>query len=101
MVSDLQPTKYVADDEGNPQLLMRCQAPPTLHLKVGSRVILIRNLNNKLVNETLGTVAALNKYSVDVAFEGQNGTSTVTPMLFTVFDKQQWKNVASRRQLPL
>ena len=47
---------YRSADEGDPNLLHNCQAPRTLSLKVGSPVILIRNIDDIFVNGLKGEV---------------------------------------------
>ncbi|MBS94873.1 MAG: hypothetical protein CL799_10575 [Chromatiales bacterium] len=69
-----QPRRYEAIDTGDPQVrdkvLANMMSPKTLDLKIGAQVMLIKNLNETLVNGTLGKVIA---FSDEKAFEMQDG----------------------------
>lgn len=69
-----QSRRFDAMDSGDPQvrdkLLQNMMSPKTLDLKVGAQVMLIKNLNETLVNGTLGKVIA---FSDEKAFEMEDG----------------------------
>lgn len=77
-----------------------CKAPRTLELKVGCRVMLVKNQNIKagLVNGSCGTVSALTKNSITVRFD--NGVEVnITPETFEYIKENKPK--IKRRQYPL
>lgn len=105
-------------------ILKSCPAPKKLFIKVGARVMCLKNISDNLVNGTLGTVEAvapcydehnvLHHVNVDVLFDGQLGEepfkhrfSTHIPgepaepqNLFTITGQDQRK-LAQRIQIPL
>lgn len=77
-----------------------CKAPRLLELKVGCRVMLVKNQNIKagLVNGSCGTVSNLTKNSITVLFD--NGVEiNVTPENFEYIKENRPK--VRRRQFPL
>ncbi|EEQ31138.1 DNA repair and recombination protein pif1 [Microsporum canis CBS 113480] len=48
----------IKDEQIRAKLLSNCMAPPTIHLKKGAQVMLIKNKDETLVNGSLGTVIA-------------------------------------------
>ncbi|CAC5392775.1 PIF1 [Mytilus coruscus] len=93
---------YKANDVGSDFYLRKFLAPKNLGLKVGCRVMLVRNLSDILVNGLCGTVNQLNS-SVDVKFIISNTLSTVTlkSVLFTTYDPADNVFLAKRTQIPL
>ena len=52
-----RPHTFTALDSGtSPHLLERCPAPAKLHVCIGARVMCLRNINEHLVNGSMGTV---------------------------------------------
>ncbi|CAC5387708.1 PIF1 [Mytilus coruscus] len=94
---------YKANDVGSDFYLRKFLAPKNLGLKVGCRVMLVRNLSDTLVNGLCGTVNQLNSDSVDVKFIISNKLSTVTlkPVVFTTYDPADKVFLAKRTQIPL
>jgi ATP-dependent DNA helicase PIF1 len=48
----------IQDVQTRDRLLANCMAPPTIHLKKGAQVMLIKNMDDTLVNGSLGKVVA-------------------------------------------
>ena len=94
---------YRATDEGSEYYLRKFLAPKNLGLKVGCKVMLVRNLSDTLVNGLCGIVCQLNNVSVDVKFEINYKFVTVTlkPVVFTTYDPVEKIFVAKRTQIPL
>ncbi|CAG2226885.1 PIF1 [Mytilus edulis] len=94
---------YVSQDEGSQHYLSKFLAPKNLGLKLGCPVMLIKNLNDILVNGLCGTVTKLNTDSVEVKFTLEHKTLTVTiaKEVFTTFDPVDKIVLAKRVQLPL
>jgi len=109
-------------------LLAHCPAPKLLLLKVGARVVCLRNLNNGIFNGSLGTVVSIepsthtpdgrvSTVSIRVCFDGVFGHPPVThtfttiesgantaaeiPVTWTFPIGQMKKKVAQRVQIPL
>ncbi|CAG2187271.1 unnamed protein product [Mytilus edulis] len=94
---------YVSQDEGSQHYLSKFLEPKNLGLKLGCPVMLIKNLNDILVNGLCGTVTKLNTDSVEVKFTLEHKTLTVTiaKEVFTTFDPVDKIVLAKRVQLPL
>ncbi|KAK6178390.1 hypothetical protein SNE40_013185 [Patella caerulea] len=94
---------YTAVDEGAHPYLNKFLAPKKLGLKVGCRVMLVKNVNDVLVNDLRGTVVELNNESVDIEFvlEKKHITCNISATIFTIFDPVDKAVVAKRVQLPL
>ncbi|XP_021349151.1 uncharacterized protein LOC110447633 [Mizuhopecten yessoensis] len=93
--------EYCAEDTGQERYLSRLLAPKVLWLKVGSPVILLRNLTNKLCNGLSGTIVSLETDGPVVNFPTVNETMKIPKMTFTVFSPQHQSNLAERFQVPL
>ncbi|CAG2187273.1 PIF1 [Mytilus edulis] len=94
---------YASPDEGSQHYLSKFLAPKNLGLKLGCPVMLIKSLNDILVNGLCGTVTKLNTDSVEVKFTLEHKTLTVTiaKEVFTTFDPVDKIVLAKRVQLPL
>ncbi|XP_048258237.1 uncharacterized protein LOC125383642 [Haliotis rufescens] len=90
---------YRALDSGETLLLQRCQAKKNLQLKVGAPVILIRNVKHSLVNGSKGTVLSFTDKGPVVDFDGL--CVLVEPLNFEIYDSNQKKVRANRKQIPL
>ena len=97
---------YEAADEGDfwaVQFLQNnCIAPTQLDLKVGARVMLLKNHpKEQLVNGSIGVVTRMEDAAVSVAFRSRGETQTVK------LEPEEWSYVArgrseaSRMQIPL
>lgn len=71
--------KFLAEDGGTitektyrDRLLSNCMAPPTIELKVGAQVMLIKNMDESLVNGSLGRV---------VAFSSEKGWAEIDSLI--------------------
>lgn len=67
--------KFHATDSGDKRLLKQCVAPPTLTLKTGAQVMIIRNMSSTIVNGSVGTVTG---------FEFHDDTRTISPIVSVV-----------------
>lgn len=78
-------------------------APKILGLKIGCKVLLLKNLNNLLVNDLRGNVVKLNDDSVGVVFNVSKKDITVNIKreIFTSFDPIDKRILAKRVQMPL
>jgi hypothetical protein len=81
--------------------LKSCQAQQILFLKVKAPVVLIVNLNNHLVNGSRGVVKEIKADSVSVYFERLHTTVEMKRYLFTVYDINVKRDMATRLQIPL
>jgi ATP-dependent DNA helicase PIF1 len=75
--------EFVSEDSGDVRMLIKSTAPPRLWLKEGCPVILIRNLNNKLVNGLRGKVVDFEDTSPIVHFPSINCTTKVEKVSFS------------------
>lgn len=70
-----KPYRYDAGDSGDPnirdKLLQNMMAPKTLELKVGAQVMLIKNMDDTLVNGSLGKVT---RFMSEASFESWHPT---------------------------
>lgn len=53
-----QDSGTIQDEQMRDRLLANCMAPPVIHLKKGAQVMLIKNMEDNLVNGSLGKVVA-------------------------------------------
>lgn len=93
--------EFRSADDGDTKQLRSCEAPSTLYLKLNAKVFLMVNLTDNLVNGSRGIVKDFTKDSVTVFFESIKSTVTVRKHLFTVYDINLKREVASRKQIPL
>lgn len=93
---------YRADDGGSIQdhtardkLLSNCMAPPLITLKKGAQVMLIKNIDETLVNGSVGKVVAfMDEKTFDIYHEDEEGFQAVETM-----DLQDEKMTQSRQKL--
>ncbi|KKK19908.1 putative mitochondrial DNA helicase (Pif1) [Aspergillus ochraceoroseus] len=63
----------IQDVQVREKLLGNCMAPPVIHLKKGSQVMLIKNMEESLVNGSIGRVVAfMDEATFDVYVENEN-----------------------------
>ena len=94
--------EYRADDGGSIQdhtardkLLSNCMAPPLITLKKGAQVMLIKNIDETLVNGSVGKVVAfMDEKTFDIYHEDEEGFQAVETM-----DLQDEKMTQSRQKL--
>jgi ATP-dependent DNA helicase PIF1 len=58
MTFHAQDSGTIQDIQMREKLLSNCMAPPTIHLKKGAQVMLIKNMEDSLVNGSIGRVVA-------------------------------------------
>lgn len=58
MVFNAQDSGSIQDVQMRDRLLANCMAPPVIHLKKGAQVMLIKNMEDNLVNGSLGKIVA-------------------------------------------
>ncbi|KAK3106999.1 hypothetical protein FSP39_004649 [Pinctada imbricata] len=92
--------EYKAIDRGESHYLKKVLAPPTLWLKDGCPVILVRNISSNLVNGLQGIVLSCKECPV-VHFPTVDITTKLEKQTFSVFSPVLKKNVAERTQVPL
>lgn len=94
---------YIAKDEGSKYFLDKFLAPKHLGLELGCPVMLLKNINDTLVNGLRGTVTDMFEDSVDVKFEvgRQSFTANVKSSTFTTYDPVDKITLAKRNQIPL
>ena len=93
--------EFRSEDDGDTKQLRSCEAPSTLYLKLNARVLLMVNLTDILVNGSRGIAKEFTRETVTVLFESVAATVTLQKHLFTVYDVNLKRNVASRKQIPL
>ena len=108
---DMDGEEYVfhALDEGDQSKLEKLSIPKHLHIKLGSPVMLLKNLNANFVNGLRGIVTSVAKESITIDFSDVNFTETgrsssqieIKKEIFTVYSSIDSKVVASRKQFPL
>lgn len=75
--------------------------PTSLHLKVGAPVILLANMSNTLVNGLQGTVEILEEDGPTIKFPSISQSVKLSRYTFSVFSKDQMKDIGFRKQIPL
>ena len=75
--------QFTAEDTGDTKQLHSLTAPKILWLKIGSPVLLVRNLTKKRVNGSQGTVLDIDSEGPTVHFSEVNITMKLTRQLFT------------------
>ena len=93
--------RFIAKDSGEKKKLGNCVAPKVLVLKIGTPVVLIRNISEKLVNGSLGHVVDFTRHAPVIHFDNSGVRKEITPIQFTIFDKSKNTDVAIRTQIPL
>ena len=93
--------RFNAVDSGDTKQLNSCVAPKVLLLKVGTPVVLLRNVSDTLVNGSLGHVVDFTKRGPVVQFSGTFIRRECVPVDFSVFDKSAGSSIACRTQIPL
>ena len=58
MTFHAQDSGTIKEPEYREKLLQNCMAPPVIHLKKGAQVMLIKNMEDTLVNGSIGRVVA-------------------------------------------
>ncbi|XP_062566614.1 uncharacterized protein LOC134228937 [Saccostrea cucullata] len=91
--------KYQAEDEGDSKYLQRILAPSTLWIKVGSPIMLLCNLTDKLVNGLQGIVVSGS--GPVVHFPSINTTMKLEMETFSVYSPILKRNIAERKQIPI
>ncbi|VDI07921.1 Hypothetical predicted protein [Mytilus galloprovincialis] len=94
-------TVYNSIDEGQ---ISKLDKSPVTNLKIGCPVMLLKNLNEKLVNGLRGIVSSLSSKCVTINFTGLNGeilTANLKAETFLVFSYNENKVIASRQQIPI
>lgn len=103
---DGEPTTYTATDTGEHQMFIdqldkNCLASRQLTLKVGARVMLLKNLDvyNGLANGSMGTVTRLTRGEAHILFDGRDYPTEICRAEWEVTNGTEV--LARRRQLPL
>ena len=91
---------YTAESTGPVKYSSHFQAPKHLVFKQNCKVMLLTNRSPKLVNGSMGNVVQLNEKDCVVHFDGV-GNETIQKQLFTVYSRQESRDIATRNQLPL
>lgn len=85
----------IMDHEQRSKLLANCMAPPTISLKKGAQVMLIKNIDDTLVNGSVGKVVAfMDEKTFDIYHEDEDEFQAVETM-----DLDDGKISESRRKL--
>jgi ATP-dependent exoDNAse (exonuclease V) alpha subunit len=74
---------YLADANGDRELLSKLKIQQELHLKEGAPVMLLKNLGDRLYNGLIGDVVKMHEGAVEVKFPQIKEPVTITPHLFT------------------
>lgn len=90
---------YHSKDAGKSEVLNRCPAPNNLILKVNARVVLLKNLNERLVNGIRGTIIGFTEYFPCLKFD--NGDVQLIREEVFVIESQDGIVNATRKQIPL
>ncbi|XP_060597768.1 uncharacterized protein LOC132751598 [Ruditapes philippinarum] len=93
--------EFEAIDEGEERLLNSLTIQKTLWLKKNAKVMLLRNLSDRMVNGLHGTVLDIKEGEVVVRFQSLDMVTTLTRMNFAVYDPATKRNEAVRNQIPL
>lgn len=95
-------------DQGTTSLLSQCPVGKDLELKVGSQVMLMRNVNNVLVNGSIGTLVEFEKDKegntipiVDIVSRNSKVIKYRAEPLEWCIENADRNIVASRKQVPL
>ena len=89
-------------DEGSSKVLGKCIADKQLCLKEGTPVMLLYNLDNKLVNGSRGTVQSFKNGNPIVYFPKADRKQEITPRSWTVYHAFDPNKVTAKRtQIPL
>jgi ATP-dependent DNA helicase PIF1 len=91
---------YKSADTGEPKSRKKFAAPKCIVLKKNCRVILLTNINSKLVNGTQGKVVACGDDFCMVDFDDV-GLYKVKPYVFSIYSRELKVDLATRKQLPL
>ena len=99
---------FLAKDYGDVTKLRKCVVPKTLVLKLSCKVIVVRNLDNGLVNGLSGTVTKIEDNQVEILIDTdvhlnhqmQGKKFTVNRYTFLIQDENN-SILAKREQLPL
>lgn len=88
----------ILDLEQRTKLLANCMAPPTISLKKGAQVMLIKNIDETLVNGSVGKVIAfMDEKTFDIYHEDEDEFQTVETM--DVDDEEMTKSRMKLRAL--
>ena len=69
----------VTDPQHRERLLSNCMAPPAIHLKKGAQVMLIKNMEDTLVNGSIGRVVAfMDEANFDMYRENEDAFATTS-----------------------
>lgn len=100
-LSEIEGSTYVYHSEdvvqrrGSSDILKQCPAPMSITLKKGAQVMLIRNLNNDLVNGTVGIVTGFTN-SVMRVYEEKTFTESLPIVRFTLANGRMYTKVLER-----
>lgn len=92
---------FGSDDHGKENDLNSLMAPKQLHLKLGAPVMLLKNLTDRLINGSMGHVVAMDPNIITVQFSDSEQATNLTRQVFTIYDPQARRDIATRSQFPL
>ena len=92
---------FDADDDGDTKILKKCIADKRLLLKVGAPVMLLYNINKDLVNGLQGTFLKMEDGCPVVNFTKIDQVVRIERKMWSFFDENNGKMIASRKQFPL